>query len=470
MPGLMGLALGVVLAAAPDGGVEAPEAPDGGPALSQASEATAPRTDELHGAEVRHAPGLHLRGAAEAALGPFPSGAGENGLDLLLALRPVVAFSVGASFAVELGPTFRLRVLDFAPDNRSADFGGVLRRADWDETSDFGAILESLSIGTQASPFFLKAGAVRKKTLGLGHVLNRYSNQDNADYHPAGGTMVLALGPLRAEVFASDVLGGRLFAGELAWDLGRTFSSSTGAWDRYGLSLEAAHDFSRAGLPYRAEASLARARPPEVTFLHVDGWAVLARTASVRAMLLGGVGTRMNEAADLGLVVGGAVDATVAEVGLSVKGELRKQAGGFRHGFFGPGYELGRYADTGRSGTPRASAIVPDGFSVYGEVRLGVGTAVALDAAVEHFFFGRTDLDAATSLALLRDWLVAEARFGVVGVGQVPRFSATGAVRARLFSSFYVVGSGGTVFFPQPDGTLLRGVTVMVGVGVDAER
>ena len=33
-----------------------------------------------------------------------------------------------------------------------------------------------------------------------------------------------------------------------------------------------------------------------------------------------------------------------------------------------------------------------------------------------------------------------------------------------------LVGDGGTVFFPQVDGTLIRGVSFSAGVGVDFER
>ena len=187
-------------------------------------------------------------------------------------------------------------------------------------------------------------------------------------------------------------------------------------------------------------------------------------------MLLAGVGSRVSSTVDLGLVAGGAVDATVGAFGLSMKGEVRKQAGGFRHGLFGPSYELARFADTGFAGPSVAAAVLPDGFSVYGEARAGVGSTVTLDAAVEHFFFGRTDLDATAILALLDGWILVDARFTVVGLGQLPRYAVTGSLRARLFHSFYLLASGESVFFPQLDGTLVRGVTASAGVGVDFER
>jgi hypothetical protein len=143
-------------------------------------------------------PQVRIRGAAEAELALLPSGYGENGVDFFLSVRPVAGFGVSDVFSIELGPTFRLRVIDSPPDNRGSDYGGVLRRPDWDQLNDFGQILQSLKIGADSSPFTVRAGPVFKKTLGLGHLINRYSNQENLDYHPAAGDAVLAVGPIRA--------------------------------------------------------------------------------------------------------------------------------------------------------------------------------------------------------------------------------------------------------------------------------
>lgn len=40
----------------------------------------------------------------------------------------------------------------------------------------------------------------------------------------------------------------------------------------------------------------------------------------------------------------------------------------------------------------------------------------------------------------------------------------------RLVASVYAVGSGGTVFFPQADGTLARGFFGNAGLGIDFEK
>lgn len=411
---------------------------------------------------------VKLRGAAEAEVAVLPSGYGANGLDAFAVLRPVGSFTVGEDFSVELGPTFRLRVVDTAPDND--DFGGVLRRPDWDEGSDFGQIIQSLRIAPDASPFMVRGGALRKKTLGMGHLINRYSNQGNEDYHPAYGDVVLALGPVRGEFFASDVFGGRLFAGDVTLDLGAAIAPGPEVKDRYRVGVQLVHDAARAGLPYRFDPSAERIALRQVTLLQADGSAVVLRNPTLRLLVLAGLGTRVDERADIGFELGAAVDATVAELGLSAKLEARRQGGGFRQGYFGPTYEVSRFSDIGLSSTPQADVLLPGNFSFYGEFRLAIGARATMDVAAEHFLYGRTDLDSTLSLNLLDSWLVGQARFSAVGLGQEGRYHFNAGLRARLFKSFYLVGSGGTVFFPQPDGSLARGVTASAGAGVDFER
>jgi hypothetical protein len=155
---------------------------------------------------------------------------------------------------------------------------------------------------------------------------------------------------------------------------------------------------------------------------------------------------------------------------LSLRGEARKQAGGFRHGFFGAQYELARVSGLGFASAPIADERLPDAFSIFGELRLRLAQTVTVDGGVEVFTFGRTDFDSRLSVELLEKRLIAEARLGAMGLGQTPRWLATAGLRWRLFRSFYVLGSGGTVFFAPEQRSLVRGVTVMAGVGVDIER
>jgi hypothetical protein len=227
---------------------------------------------------------LTLHGAAEADLSLFPSGFPENGLDLLTSIHPVIGFGVGEDFGIEFGPTFRFRVIDSLSLNRPSDIGSVLRGADWDELSDYGQILQSLRIAKETGVFHLRLGPERKKSLGLGHLLWRYNTQGNPDYHPASGSAVLRAGPIRADFFASDILGARIFAGGLAWDIGATFSSDAAVKDRYVLAFELAHDANLAGRPFRPDPSVATFTLPSVTLMHLDASAVLVRNASLRSM------------------------------------------------------------------------------------------------------------------------------------------------------------------------------------------
>ncbi len=453
-----------------DGGVDAP--PELAPLeVHQAVPVTPPPAlAPVADAGVEAPSRLSLHGAIEADLGLFPSGFGENGADLLTTLHPVIGFAVGDVFALELGPSFRLRVIDTPALNRPSDLGGVLRGADWDELSDYGQILQSLRIGKESGPFHIRFGPTRKKTLGLGHLLWRYSNQVNPNYHPASGELVARVGPLKGEFFASDVLGARLFAGELSWDIGGTFSSEVAVKDRFVLSFSVAHDANLAGRPFRPDPSVAPFTPTSVTLMHLDASAVLVRNATLRWMVMAGLGTRANVTGDLGLLIGTTLDATVKDIGFSTRLELRKQAGGFRHGFFGPMYELQRFADLGYRGASIQDAMLPDGLSGFAELRVGIGTRVTFDAAAEYFFWNRLDLDGSLSFALLDDWLYLTLHTSMLGLAQTPRYAFTGGLRWRLFPSFYVLAEGGTVFFPQPDGSLIRGVSASAGVGVDFER
>ncbi len=468
-----------LVASLPDGGVDEGDAPhaavavDGGAVLLPAPPPPGPAAPEPEAppeAAASPGPAVRLFGAVEADLGVLPSGVPENGLDLFTTVVPMAGFSVGEAFTLELGPSFRFRLIDTPAFNRASDVGQVLRGADWDEPSDFGHLLRALNIGPETGPFFVRVAPVRKKSLGLGHLVSRYSNQDNVDYRPAAGRAVLTLGPVRGEFFASDILGARLFAGELAWDIGGTFSSDAAVKDRYVLALQVAHDASLAGRPFRADRSVPALTLPAVTLLHLDASAVLARSAALRWLVLGGLGTRVNATADLGLVVGTALDATAGEVGFSTRVELRKQSGGFRHGYFGPGYELQRFSDTGLGLVPLADARLPDGFSGYAELRVGVGTALTADVAAEYFFWNRLDLDATLQLEVLKERLQLTGRFTALGLAQQPRYAAQGGFRLRLFPAFYVLAQAGTVFFPQPEGGLIRGFTASAGAGVDFER
>jgi hypothetical protein len=413
--------------------------------------------------------GVHFRGAVEALFHSFPSGTPGGAQDLFASGTPLIAFDGGDDFGFELGATLRLRVFDDPPEQRAGDYGGVLRRADWDQTSDYGQLLRELRIGKPGGGFVLEAGPLSGVTLGHGHLVSRYSNRENPDYHPAGAQLALATGSVHTTLLASDVLGGRLFAGEVSGDLGRIFSADPARFDRFHGALSVAHDAGRVG-PVT----------DPMTLMHLDFDAALYRGEVVRLFAYTGVGSRIFvPVADLGALVGFSLEGTPGAFQLGGKIEARKQAGSFRQGMFGPAYELQRIAGVGLDGLPQARELLPDGFSGFAEFSLASGpidpdpsgaSRVSFSVAAEHFSWGRTDADAALALRLMEGKAMGTARVSIVGVGVSPRMSATFEARYRFAPALYALAAGGTVYFPQAEGGLVRGLFGGVGVGADFER
>ena len=395
-------------------------------------------------------------------------------IDGLLGLRPLLSFSVKDTLEVELGPSFRLRLFDAQPSQKSTDLGGILRREDWDSLSDFGQIVRELRLDTSALQ--LRVGSVRKKTLGFGHLINRYSNADNPDYHPAGATAVLNIGPVHAEAFASDLLGARLFAAQFSFDLGKFLSDKPQLADRFLATIEVAHDFGLAGRPVQrcAEVCFDTADTVPITLGHFDASAVVLRNFTIRLMVLAGAGGRGVFGNDkgsrgFGALFGTAADLNIKSVRLTGRVELRKNNLGFRQGFIGPGYELARFSGIGRSQASIGMEQLPDGYSLFSEIRSAWSDLVTADAMVEVFSMGRIDVDATASVNLIGSRLVGAARFTAVGLNQAARFSYSAELRYRPIASLYILAQGGSLYFPQSDGSLIRGGTVGVGIGGDIE-
>lgn len=401
---------------------------------------------------------LHVHGAIEASFVSFPSGTAGGQNDLFLNLQPIIGLDAGDAFAIEVGPLLRLRLFDEPPDQRDQDVGHILRGKDWDQTSDWGQLIRSFRIGKRDQFVWLEAGAVTKKSLGMGHLLTRYSNQDNPDYHPASATLGVQISAVRLEAFASDMLGARIFAGELTVDLGRAASNDPTWFDRIHAAVSVASDFGKAGY-----------NTPGATLGAIDLSAVLWRGNKARVLaLLGGAG-RADELSG-GALAGLALDAEFTPVDFGGKIELRKQGGAFRFGYFGPGYELSRFSGIGFGLPPISAERIPDGWSVYLELRSALGKQAVGDAAFEHYSWGRTDLDVSGSFLFFNERLAATSRFTMVGVGETPRYAISVEGRFRILPALYVLASAGTVMFPQADGTLARGFFIGGGAGIDFEK
>lgn len=330
----------------------------------------------------------------------LPDG-GVGGVEGYAQLTPVLVVDGGEAFGLNLGAPVRLRLA-------GGEVGaGLVRREDW------GQLVHALKLGSDTSPVGLWVGALEGYSLLSGHLVRRYSNRANPDYHPAGASLTGTLGPLYVEAFASDVLGARLMGAQAEVDLQHLFTGPPRQRGRYTLGVSAVHDWGRAG----------GASPP-VTLAHLDGTAVVVVRPGFELHVLGGWGGRPGGSGAWGAVAGVGADALSATLDMKLRLEVRRQHGGFRQGYFGPDYELGRLSAPGTPGLPQAQAHLE----------------VALNG-----------------LAL--------------GLGQPEaRHLYSGQVRWRFGHKLYALAEGGTLLYPTPDGTLRPGAYASLGLGVDNAR
>ncbi|RKG73314.1 hypothetical protein [Corallococcus terminator] len=409
--------------------------------------------------------GIGFRALLEVGPLSFPSGTPGGEQDLFAYAYPSLGVDGGEDFAFMLGAPLRFRLLDNPPEQKDEDYGAWLRRQDWDERSDYGQVVRLLRIGDESGRFGLRIQPFLEESLGRGYLVNRYDNQLSPDYHPAGGTLSFAVGPARVELLASDVLAARIFSGEFLLDLGRVVSGSENHFDRYLLRASVAHDFGEAG-----------GVTPEATVASVGGEVAIYKGERLRSWALLAGGARLNAGAqDVGGLLGIAFEGDFKGTQLSVTLQGRRQGGGFRFGFFGAGYELARFSAVGLSEEPQADQRVPKDFSGYIEMSVARGggtdsTEVVASGAVEYSAFGRADGDFSLSFSSPGDETRGIVRAVVMGLGDRPRYSFAVEGRQRVLPALYIWASGATVHFPQPDGSLVRGVSAGAGVGVDFAR
>ncbi|MCP3167403.1 hypothetical protein [Myxococcus qinghaiensis] len=368
---------------------------------------------------------------------------------------------------LDLGASVRLRMW-------GAETGASLvRKEDWDELSDWGQVVQALTVGGDA-PNFVWLGALESYTLLSGHLVRRYNNRGNPDYHPAGALVTGMLRPFYVEAFASDVLGARLMGAEVALDIQHVLFGRQPYPLKYMLSLSAVHDWGRAG-----------GTSEPMTLAHLDGTAVLVsrrdRQGGFEVQANVGWGGRPGEGGAWGAVAGLGVEAMSPKLDLRARLEGRLQRGGFRQGAFGPDYELARFRVAGPEAVPQADASFPDGYSAHGEVILnwdaeGAGRLgqrhFRLTMGAEVFSWGRVDVDGRLETQLFHRNLTVGVGGLAVGAGQPgARYLASGEARWRfLGGKLYVVGQGGTLLFPTAEGMLRPGAFASMGLGVDNAR
>lgn len=78
----------------------------------------------------------------------------------------------------------RLKVDDSAP--QQDDYGGVLRKEDWDEWTDYLKILRFFRYGRKGELIFVQVGDLPGATVGHGTIVNRYYNNTDLDHYRMG--------------------------------------------------------------------------------------------------------------------------------------------------------------------------------------------------------------------------------------------------------------------------------------------
>ncbi|MBU8901009.1 hypothetical protein KRR26_35985 [Corallococcus sp. M34] len=378
-------------------------------------------------------------------------------------VEPTFILDGGPEFGVNVGAPVRFRMWG------GGEGAGLVRREDWDTLSDWGQVIRGLKFGSDNAPLGVWFGALESYSLLSAHLVRRYSNRMNPDYHPAGGFLTGTLGPLYTEAFVSDVLGARLMGAEFSLDVEHLLFGKPENRGCYTLALSAVHDWGRAG-----------GRAPSVTLAHLDATAIAVVRPGFEALVIAGWGGRPGEGGAWGAVLGVGVDTVTPTLDMTLRLEVRRQHGGFRQGFFGPDYELARFRAAGPDGVPLAESPFPSGYSLYGEAVVGwdavhyggLSKHLKLTLGAEAFTWGRFDVDGRVAVQLFERSLEVALKGLGVGMGQPgARYLGGAEVRWRFLNGkLYAMGTAGTLLFPTAEGSLRPGAFASVGLGVDSAR
>ena len=99
----------------------------------------------------------------------------------------------------------RFRLYDADPENQG-DIGGLIRKEDWDELSDFFKVIRYAYIGQRdkKGPYYVRVGELSSLTLGHGTIVNRYTNGLDIDTFRMGANVAVNIGAFGGEIAVGD--------------------------------------------------------------------------------------------------------------------------------------------------------------------------------------------------------------------------------------------------------------------------
>lgn len=108
-------------------------------------------------------------------------------------------------FGVQL--PVRFRVIDRDPQMTN-DIGGMIRREDWDEPSDFLRIIRYVYVGQadKKGPYYVRVGELSGLTIGHGTIMYRYYNGVDQNVWRTGLNTAVNIGAFGAEAMTGDVV------------------------------------------------------------------------------------------------------------------------------------------------------------------------------------------------------------------------------------------------------------------------
>ncbi len=112
-------------------------------------------------------------------------GIGRMGDDLVLDFTAQFEFSVG-KFGVGLGIPLHIILDSKNKEAKDEAYYGLIRKEDWDETSDYLRVIKFLRYGQKREPIYFRIGELRNAYIGHGTIMSGYFNGLLIDHYRAG--------------------------------------------------------------------------------------------------------------------------------------------------------------------------------------------------------------------------------------------------------------------------------------------